>query len=257
MRETVPSSVLAIQIDPPPATTAPGPRPTRYSFVIRPPSGSISADVVLVDARQPVGLEDAADAEGGRAREQQDGRGCDQDTRAAGAVAASRRWPGLGGRRSRGAVERRVLGKDRVLQAPQLAARLDADLLDQHGARLAVGLEGLRLAPAAVQREHPPGVQAARAAGTHRPARRARRSPRRAGRRARSASIASSAACSRSPSSRRISGAANGSSATSASASPRHSASASRARAVVEQVLEPHRVDVAVVRAATRSRARG
>ena len=42
MREIVPASVLATQIDPPPATTAPGPRPTRYSFVIRPPSGSIT-----------------------------------------------------------------------------------------------------------------------------------------------------------------------------------------------------------------------
>ena len=108
---------------------------------------------------EPVGLEHAADAEGGRAREQQDGRGCDQGTRAPVRWRPRRRWPGLSGRRSRGAVERRVLGKDRLLQPPQLAARLDADLLDQHCARLAVGLEGLRLAPAAVQREHAPGVQ--------------------------------------------------------------------------------------------------
>ena len=116
-------------------------------------------DVVLVDARKPVGLEHAADAEGGRAGEQQNGRGRDQDARAPVRWRPRRRWPGLSGRRSRGAVERRVLGEDRLVQPPQLGAGLDADLLDQHCARVAVGLERLRLAPAAVQREHALGVQ--------------------------------------------------------------------------------------------------
>ena len=54
----------------------------------------------------------------------------------------------------------RVLAQDRGLQALQLGSRLDADLLDQGGARLHVGLERVRLASAAIQREHPLGVQA-------------------------------------------------------------------------------------------------
>jgi hypothetical protein len=40
-RVIVPSKVFATHVDPPPTTTAPGPRPTAYCFVIRPPSGSI------------------------------------------------------------------------------------------------------------------------------------------------------------------------------------------------------------------------
>ncbi len=62
----------------------------------------------------------------------------------------------------------------------------------------------------------------------------------------RSASIALSEARRRSSSRRRISGAANGSSARSASASPCQSASASRGRRFVEQALEAHGVDIAV-----------
>ena len=46
------------------------------------------------------------------------------------------------------------------MQALQLRPRLDADLLDQRVARVAVGLERVRLAAAAVERQHPLGVQA-------------------------------------------------------------------------------------------------
>ena len=125
-------------------------------------------------------------------------------------------------------LERGVLAQDRVLQAAELRAGLDADLLHQHAARLLIRLERLGLPPAAVQREHALRVQAlaqgvlgddrvdlardlqVTAGGEVGPS-------------------ASSRASTRSSSSRRISGAANGSSATSASAGPRHSASASRA----------------------------
>ena len=57
-------------------------------------------------------------------------------------------------------VEARVLGEDLLLQALQLGPGLDPDLLDQRLARLAVGLERLRLAPGAIEGEHPLGVQA-------------------------------------------------------------------------------------------------
>ena len=56
-------------------------------------------------------------------------------------------------------VQRGVLAQDRVVQAPQLGARLDADLLDQRAPRSPVRLERLGLAPAAVEREHPLRVQ--------------------------------------------------------------------------------------------------
>ena len=46
------------------------------------------------------------------------------------------------------------------MQAAQLGAGLDADRVDERVARLAVGLERLGLAAAAVQREHPLRVQA-------------------------------------------------------------------------------------------------
>ena len=54
----------------------------------------------------------------------------------------------------RGRVELRVLRQDRVLEGAQLGARLDADLLDERAPGAAVGLERVRLAAAAVQREH-------------------------------------------------------------------------------------------------------
>ena len=57
-------------------------------------------------------------------------------------------------------VERRVLAQDRLVQPPQLGAGLDADLLDQRRARLAVRLQRLGLAARAVEREHALRVQA-------------------------------------------------------------------------------------------------
>ena len=57
-------------------------------------------------------------------------------------------------------VEARVLGEDLLLQALELGAGLDPDLLDQRLARLAVGLERLGLAPVAIEGEHPLRVQA-------------------------------------------------------------------------------------------------
>ena len=71
-------------------------------------------------------------------------------------------------------LERGVLAQDRLMQPPQLRAGLDADLVDQRAAGLAKGLERLRLAPAAVQREHQLRRAGARAAGARRRAPRAR-----------------------------------------------------------------------------------
>jgi hypothetical protein len=45
------------------------------------------------------------------------------------------------------------------VHAPQLGAWLDADLLNKHRARLAVGIERLRLAAAAIQRDHALGAE--------------------------------------------------------------------------------------------------
>ena len=56
-------------------------------------------------------------------------------------------------------VERGVLAQDRLVQPPQLGAGLDADLLDQRGARLTVRLQRLGLAARAIQREHALRVQ--------------------------------------------------------------------------------------------------
>ena len=126
-------------------------------------------------------------------------------------------------------VQRRVLAQDRVVQAPQLRPRLDADLLDERAPGVPIGLQRLGLAPAPVQREHPLRVQplAQGVLGQQRIdladdllvaaggevgvdgqlGRRLRAAPRAGGSPAR----------------------ANGSSARSASGSPRNSASASRA----------------------------
>ena len=57
-------------------------------------------------------------------------------------------------------VERRVLAQDRLVQPAQVRAGLDADLLDQRGARFAVGLQRLGLAARAVERKHALCVQA-------------------------------------------------------------------------------------------------
>ena len=56
-------------------------------------------------------------------------------------------------------VEVGVLAQDRVVQAAQLRRRLHADLVDERLARMAICLERLGLAPAAVEGEHPLGMQ--------------------------------------------------------------------------------------------------
>ena len=69
---------------------------------------------------------------------------------------------GRGRRRRCGRVEleRRVLGQDRGLQALELRARVEAEVLHQRVPRAPVGLERVGLAPGAVQREHQLRVQA-------------------------------------------------------------------------------------------------
>ena len=107
--------------------------------------------------RQPSGLEHADEAERRDAGEEQAGAATAAARAAVAAAAGAAPAPGLAG--GGGEVERRILGQHRLVQPPQLGARLDADLLDERRARVAVGGERLRLAAVAVQREHPLGVQ--------------------------------------------------------------------------------------------------
>ena len=117
------------------------------------------------------------------------------------------------------------------MERAQLRPGLDADLLDEHAARVAVGLERLGLAPAAVEREHQLAGEplARRVLGDEPP--QLARPARRGGRRRASASTRNSRAASRCSSSRAISAWANGSYARSASGGPRQSSSASRSSA--------------------------
>ena len=62
-------------------------------------------------------------------------------------------------RQLRRQVERGVLAEDRVVEAPELGAGLDADRLDEHRAGVPVRVQRGGLAAAAVQREHPQAVQ--------------------------------------------------------------------------------------------------
>jgi hypothetical protein len=50
--------------------------------------------------------------------------------------------------------DRRILREDRLLQSPQLRARLQPQLVCKHPPRLVEGLQRIRLAAAAVQRQH-------------------------------------------------------------------------------------------------------
>jgi hypothetical protein len=52
------------------------------------------------------------------------------------------------------------VGEDRLVEVMELGARLDPELLDEHLARMAVGLECVGLAAASVQREHQLSVEA-------------------------------------------------------------------------------------------------
>src|SRR5215213_5216491 len=60
----------------------------------------------------------------------------------------------FGSRRRSAEVELRVLPQDRAVQLLEAAARIDAELVHEHTARVVVGLKGLRLTPGAVEREH-------------------------------------------------------------------------------------------------------
>ena len=57
-------------------------------------------------------------------------------------------------------VQPRVLGENRLLELPQALARLDPELVGQGAAGVAVGLQRVGLAVAAVQREHQLRAQA-------------------------------------------------------------------------------------------------
>jgi hypothetical protein len=57
-------------------------------------------------------------------------------------------------RRGRRCSDRRILRKDRLLQSPQLGARLQSQLIREHPPRVAEDLQRIRLAAAAVQRQH-------------------------------------------------------------------------------------------------------
>ena len=77
---------------------------------------------------------------------------------------ARRRPPGVaavGRPAARGGwgIERGVVGEDRLVEVMQLGSRLDPELLDEDLARVAVGLQRVGLAAAAVQREHQLRVQ--------------------------------------------------------------------------------------------------
>ena len=143
-----------------------------------------------------------------------------RDAAARGAGAAT---PGPGRQ-----LERRLVAQHGLLQPAQVRARLEPELVDQRAPRVGVGLERLRLATAAVQREHqlraqPLAQRVARdeRAQLRRPAAAWRPS-------ARSASTRSSSASSRSSSSASTAATANCSWARSASARPRHWPSAAR-----------------------------
>ena len=121
-----------------------------------PTVGIDDPDVVLVDTGQAVRLHEADHAERRDAREEDRG-GAGED----GARSPARQRAQGGGRDGRrGEVELRVLREDRLVQPPQVGARLHPDLLDERRARGAVRVQRLGLAPGVVQREHSLRVQA-------------------------------------------------------------------------------------------------
>lgn len=56
------------------------------------------------------------------------------------------------------AIQRAVLPEDRLLELPQRRSRLDAQLLDQRPAGVAIFVEGVRLPSGAVERQHELGA---------------------------------------------------------------------------------------------------
>ena len=178
IRETVPSSRFATHTEPSPAATACGPCPTRYSSVIRPPSGSISPTWSSPMPDRLVRLQHAAEAEGDDAGDHEQQRGDrEHATRRAARADALRGSAGVGEASSSAGSWARIAS----LESTQLGARLDPDLLDQRRTRLAVGLERLGLAAGAIERQHPLRVQPLAQRMLRRSAPRARRSPRRGG----------------------------------------------------------------------------
>ncbi len=98
--------------------------------------------------------EAAGEYEGARAPAIGDGRRLREAARGAGLCCGR-----TGTRSSAASVQRGVLREDRALELAQLLARLDAELLDERRARIAVRRERLRLPAGAVQREHQLGAR--------------------------------------------------------------------------------------------------
>ena len=199
MRETVPTSRLATHTDPPPAVTAPGLWPTGYWAVMRPPSGSISPTGSSSMPGSPSGsstrMTRTPAPRRARARRR---RPAPRATGAAGGACAGTGSGAAAGRSSAGS------WRGLLVQPPQLGTGLDPDLLDERGARRAVGGQRLGLTVPRDTARASSGRAGARA--TVRRHERVELSDHPAWRpAARSASIASSAARSRSSSRRRIS----------------------------------------------------
>ena len=79
--------------------------------------------------------------------------------RAVASAPDARRARAVGRPRRGGGIERGVVGEDRLVEVMQLGSWLDPELLDEDLARVAVGLQRVGLAAAAVQREHQLRVQ--------------------------------------------------------------------------------------------------
>ena len=222
-RVTVPSSRFATHTEPPPAAMALGPRPTVNCVVIRPESGSItptafssiraspsdSVSRVTAKTASPHTTRSApttASTRRGGAREGRTVR-----------VGATAGWSSFGSCSSIASWRRRSSGpgstpicSTSTSRAARYAASASAWRPERYSASIRCACNRSCRGCAATSASSSGSTSAWRPA-------------------ARSASIALSVAPSRSSSSRRTSAAANGSPATSASASPRHRASASRA----------------------------
>ena len=120
--------------------------PTKFSSIRGSRSGAVTR--LTPKASRPAAAESTATATSGWIRRRR---------RRPRRCRLRRRWTGR--RRGRRRVERRIVREDRLLEPLQLGPGLDADLLDERVARLPVGVERLGLAPGAIQREHPLGVQ--------------------------------------------------------------------------------------------------
>ena len=68
--------------------------------------------------------------------------------------------PLLDGRQHGGEIQLGILTEDRLMQLPQLDARLDPELLHERLPRIAIGVERIGLPPRPVEREHELSAQA-------------------------------------------------------------------------------------------------